>query len=89
MGFLIFMQTQKMALNQEPSKETLDKWKKDPNNWVWGIFYYNKEDQRLFVPKKIEWMGITINFANSKSIWVLLAALAFFGIVLFSIFRNK
>lgn len=49
-----------------PSKETLEKWHKDPNNWKWGSFYYNKEDNRLFPPKRIAWMGWTINFANWK-----------------------
>lgn len=43
-----------MTLNQEHTKETLDNWHKDHNNWKWGgLFYYNKEDKRLFVPKKL------------------------------------
>ena len=37
-------------------KETLEKWHKDPNNWKWGSFYFNKEDHRLFPPKRIPWM---------------------------------
>jgi len=77
-----------MALNQDPSKETLDKWNKDPNNWIWGIFYYNKEDKRIFPPKRIEDMGSTINFANQKSILALLIALAFFGMVIFFILNK-
>ena len=64
---------------QSPSKETLDKWHKDPNNWKFGNFYYNKEDKRIFPPKRIAWMGWTINFANWKSI---AAFLILFGIVL-------
>jgi hypothetical protein len=27
-----------MSLNEEPSKETSDKWKNNPNNWIWGNF---------------------------------------------------
>ena len=54
----------------KPSKETLEKWRKDPNNWKWGFLYYNKEDQRLLPPKRIEWMGWTVNFANPNSILV-------------------
>jgi uncharacterized membrane protein len=27
-------------------------WSSDPKYWKWGIFYYNKEDQQLFLPKK-------------------------------------
>jgi uncharacterized membrane protein len=43
-----------------------EKWKKEPNNWIWRMFYYIKEDKRLFVAKKVEWMGTTLNFANPK-----------------------
>ncbi|AWG21485.1 hypothetical protein FFWV33_08025 [Flavobacterium faecale] len=64
----------------KPSKETLDQWSKDPNNWVWGLFYYKHEDKRLFPPKKIESMGSTVNFANTKSV------LYFVGMLLFFIF---
>ena len=52
---------------KKTSKETLEKWHKDPNNWKWGIFYYNPEDKRLFPPKRQEWMGWTINFADRNS----------------------
>jgi len=50
------------------SKETKEKWRNDPNNWKLGCFYFNKEDHRIFPPKRIPWMGWTINFANKKSI---------------------
>lgn len=52
----------------EPSKETKDNWRKDPSNWIWGIFYFNKEDKRLFPPKRIKELGWTINFGNPNSI---------------------
>jgi uncharacterized membrane protein len=78
-----------MSSNEEPTKEISDRWKNDPNNWVWGIFYYNKEDSRIFPPKKIEEMGSTINFANPKSILALIVALAFFGMVMFFISHKK
>ncbi|WP_296686436.1 DUF5808 domain-containing protein [Flavobacterium sp.] len=63
---------------EEPSKETLEKWHKDPNNWKWGCFYYNKEDKRLLPPKRQEWMGLTINFANKKSVFVFVVMLLLF-----------
>lgn len=69
-----------------PSKETLEKWHKDPNNWKWGSFYYNKEDNRLFPPKRIPWMGWTINFANWKSIG---AFVLLFGIILLLLWNKK
>lgn len=40
----------------------------DSKFWKYGLFYYNKEDKRLFPPKRIKWMGWTINFANPYSI---------------------
>jgi uncharacterized membrane protein len=59
-----------------PSKETLEKWSKDPNNWIWGIFYYNKEDSRLLPPKRIPIMGWTTNFANPNSVLLLIIIMA-------------
>ncbi len=53
---------------ENPPKETLDKWHKDPNNWKFGGIYYNKEDKRILPPKRIKWMGWTVNFANTKSV---------------------
>lgn len=78
-----------MALNEEPSDETFEKWSKDPNNWIWGLFYYNKDDKRIFPPKRIPWMGLTINFANRKSVVSFIVALAFFGMIVFLITNNK
>ena len=36
----------------------------EPNDWKWGIFYYNPNDPRIFVPKRIKWLGWTLNFAQ-------------------------
>jgi uncharacterized membrane protein len=52
-------------------------WHKDLNNWSFIGCYYNKEDNRIFVPKRIKWMGITLNFANSKSYFALVLILLF------------
>jgi len=57
-----------MSSHQKPSKETLEKWHKDPNNWKLGIFYFNKQDKRIFPPKKLAQFGWTVNFANPISI---------------------
>jgi len=46
------------------SPEQNEFFHKDPNNWKWGIFYYNPSDERLFLPKKNPLMGITVNFAK-------------------------
>jgi uncharacterized membrane protein len=53
---------------KNPTKEQLEIWHKDPKNWKYGGFYFNKDDERLLPPKRIAWMGWTVNFANPKSI---------------------
>jgi uncharacterized membrane protein len=74
-----------MSQKEKPSKDTLEKWQKDPDNWKLDIFYYNKEDKRIFPPKRLAWTGWTVNFANSISIsvfvivMILIIALVFFS----------
>jgi uncharacterized membrane protein len=48
-------------------------WRKDPSNWIWGIFYFNKKDKRIFPPKRSRMMGLTINFANPYSVIMFVA----------------
>jgi uncharacterized membrane protein len=59
----------------DPDKETLERWRTDPNNWKMGMFYYNKEDDRLLPPKRNSSMGWTVNFANPKSYGLLVGFL--------------
>ena len=35
----------------------------DPNNWK-GVFYVNKKDPRIIVPKLYPLLGWTLNFGN-------------------------
>jgi uncharacterized membrane protein len=39
----------------------------NPENRKWGIIYYNKNDSRFIVPRQIESLGWTINFAHTKA----------------------
>jgi hypothetical protein len=48
---------------------------KDPENRKWGV-YYCKADPRVIVPKRLKWMGWTINFARPSAIPVILISLA-------------
>ncbi|MDQ6529031.1 hypothetical protein [Flavobacterium sp. LHD-85] len=48
----------------EPSEETKNNWENDPNNWIWGMFYYNPKDKRSYFPKKIKELGWHANYAN-------------------------
>ncbi len=69
-----------MDTKEKPNKEIFDQWHDDPANWIWGIFYYNKKDKRIFPPKRFRALGWTINFANPYSI------LIFFILLILTIF---
>lgn len=61
-----------MNPDNKPNEETRKEWNNDPNNWIWGIFYFNPKDNRLFPPKKIKQLGWTINFANPNSAFIVI-----------------
>ena len=65
-----------MTTEEKLTKDTLENWRKDPNNWKWGIFYFNKDDKRIFPPKRNKYLGWTVNFANPISIITLIAITA-------------
>ncbi|MES2419155.1 MAG: DUF5808 domain-containing protein [Bacteroidota bacterium] len=44
-----------------------------PENWVLGIFYFNRKDYRFFLPKRDPMMGWTFNFAHPIAYLVLIA----------------
>ena len=52
----------------ENNQEKFENWYKDPGNWKFGIFYFNKNDKRIFPPKRYGYFGCTINFLNLKSL---------------------
>lgn len=60
-------------------------WRKDPQNWKFGLFYFNKADQRIIVEKRNPLFGITFNFAHKQSYCYLTGMLLFFGFVVFAI----
>ena len=64
-----------MSNNEKLSDEIKRRWHQDPNNWFLGFFYFNKEDKRIFPPKRISYLGWTINFANPISVSTLLIIL--------------
>jgi uncharacterized membrane protein len=57
-------------------------------NWKWGLFYYNKEDQRVFVEKPNPNYGITLNFAHPKAYLALFLAVLFFGFIIYMITKK-
>ena len=58
-----------------PTREQKHAWHSDPANWRWGVFYYNPADKRLLPPKRIPLMGWTVNFANPRSVMLLVVIL--------------
>ncbi|MCF8451394.1 MAG: DUF5808 domain-containing protein [Taibaiella sp.] len=68
--------TFKESMSDKPYKETLERWHKDPSNWKFGVFYYNKKDKRWFPPKRLRWTGWTVNFAQPFSYISILALVA-------------
>lgn len=74
---------------EKPSKETLEKWNQDPNNWKLGCLYFNPDDHRIFPPKRIPGMGWTVNFANPKSVVAFLIMLSFILFIVYMINLNN
>jgi len=72
-----------MTTEEKPTKETFEKWRKDPIYWKWRIFYFNKSDKRIFTPKRNKYLGWTVNFANPNSIVALVTAVA----IIYTIFQ--
>ena len=50
----------------------LDKMRKDPDNYFWGIFYFNPKDYRIVLPKRDRYRGWTFNFAKIETYLILL-----------------
>jgi uncharacterized membrane protein len=64
--------------NDDPHKPT------DPSKFYWGIFYFNREDKRLLPPKRVPFLGWTVNWANPYSVLLLVAFIA--GALLIKLF---
>ena len=55
----------------------LDRMRNDPNNYKWGIFYFNPQDPRIIVSKRNPGMGFTLNFASPYSYLLIMGILSF------------
>jgi uncharacterized membrane protein len=52
----------------------------ESSHWKLGLFYYNKEDKRIFPPKRFG-LGWTVNFANPLSVSAFLLILIIIGFI--------
>ena len=59
--------------NQDPTQDT--------KNYRFIFYYYNPDDERVFVPKKIASLGVTLNFAQPKAYLFLISFLSFAGFI--------
>jgi uncharacterized membrane protein len=48
----------------------------DSNNYKYGVFYYNESDARIIVPKRMKYLGWTLNFARPVSYLIMGGILA-------------
>ena len=46
------------------------------NHYKWGFLYFDPADHRVIVPKKVAWMGWTLNFASPFSILIIAGIIA-------------
>lgn len=66
-------------------KEILETARKNPGNWK-GLFYFNRNDSRVIVPKKNPSMGWTLNFASPSTYIALILIILI--IVVYSLLIN-
>jgi len=67
-----------------PVKTTLELeqlWR-DPGNWHFRFLYFCRSDPRILVPKRIRWLGCTLNFANPFAVPFLLLLIGTVGAIL-------
>jgi uncharacterized membrane protein len=62
-------------MKSKAGKEIENTMNKNPNNYK-GIFYFNRNDHRLIVPKRDPSLGWTLNFASPYTYLFLIAIAA-------------
>jgi hypothetical protein len=50
------------------TREEIEACWRDPRNYKWGLIYYCRADPRAIVPRRLKWMGWTVNFARPSAI---------------------
>jgi len=64
-------------MKTELEQDKLDRMRNNPENYKWGIFYFNPQDSRFILPKKNQWLGWTLNFANPYSYLIIIGIITF------------
>jgi uncharacterized membrane protein len=55
-----------------------DNMRQNPENYIWGVFYFNKKDSRVILPKSNSLRGWTLNFASP---YTYLSIIAIIGLI--------
>jgi uncharacterized membrane protein len=50
----------------------------NPENYKWGLLYFNRSDYRIIVPKINKRMGWTLNFARPETYIIIAVFIALF-----------
>lgn len=71
----------RMSLNIKPMKNDFDQFENDrmindPMNYKWGVFYFNRKDPRVVVPKRHKMTGYTLNFGVTYTYILLILIIA-------------
>lgn len=64
------------------TRDELEACWNDPGNWKWGV-YCCKADPRAIVPKRVKWMGWTVNVARPSAVPVFLFLMAILAVPIF------
>jgi uncharacterized membrane protein len=52
----------------------------DMDNYRWSVFYFNKDDRRIIVPKRMGLPGWTLNFARWET-WLIVVSFVVLAIM--------
>ena len=74
--------TMKTDFDQFENDQMID----DPMNYKWGIFYFNRKDSRIVVPKRVRGLGWTLNFGNIYA-YIFLILIITAGILIGNVFH--
>jgi len=64
-------------MGRQLKKDKFDLMSKNPDNWK-GVFYVNRNDPRIIVPKLIPSLGWTLNFGSVYAYLGLIAIILIF-----------
>ncbi len=70
--------TKILNMKTQYEENELYNMRNDPDNYKWGLFYYNKKDPGFLIPRKTG-IGFSPNFANPYSYLVII------GIIIFAV----